>query len=160
MFSNSAQKFAFAIMASVMLLSGCGKEAKDDAMGQNITDCQLSAHSAMETSPLTDDQRRAAIGAYVEKCMRKGGLQPSNITESEDSCLEAAASTDSGKGLIKPLQKCWTNSNTTKGWHDLFTKHVGNSVQQTQNHVGLGSMQRTAPVWQKQHPDKNASAGD
>jgi hypothetical protein len=101
------------MITSIALLSGCGREAKDEVMGQIITDCQLTAHSAMETLPLTDERKHFAIGEYVEKCMKEGGLQPLNVTQGDNACFETPTSTEDGKGFIKPLQKCWKNKRSS-----------------------------------------------
>jgi len=113
--SKSVQISGFVFLASLALLAGCSKEAKDDVMGQIITDCQLSAHSAMETSNIADEKRHSALGAFVEKCLKESGLQPSDVSKSDSSCFEAPTSAEDGKGFIKPLQKCWKNTRASKG---------------------------------------------
>ncbi len=115
MHHHSTKLSVLVFVTGVFLLSGCGREAKDDVMGQIITDCQLAGHSAMETSPLTDERKHFAIGEYVEKCMKEGGLQPSALPEGDNSCFEAPTSSEDGKGFIRPLQKCWKNTRSSKG---------------------------------------------
>jgi len=114
MYHNSAQISAFVFMLSAALLSGCGSGANDEVIGQIMTDCQLNAHNAMETSPLSDEKRHFAIGENVERCLRESGLQPSNVAQGDESCFETPKSTEDGKGFIKPLQKCWKNIKSSK----------------------------------------------
>jgi hypothetical protein len=105
---------ALFFLTSITLLSGCSKEEKDDVMGQIITDCQLTAHGGMEASPLADEKKHYAIGVFVEKCLKEGGLQPLNIAKDDNLCFEAAPSPEDGNGFIKPLQKCWKNTRSSK----------------------------------------------
>ena len=111
---KSAQVSTFALIMSAALLSACGGESKDDVMGQIITECQLNAHTAMENSPLTDEKKHFALGAYVEECLRESGLQALDIPQGDATCFEAPRSTDDTKGFVKPLQKCWKNTKSSK----------------------------------------------
>ena len=111
---GTARISAYVLITSAVLLSGCGGESKDELMGQIITDCQLNAHSAMETQDMTDEKKHFAIGQLVERCLRQGGLQPLSATQGDTSCFEAPNSTEDGNGFIKPLQKCWKNPKSPK----------------------------------------------
>ena len=102
---------AFGLTLCVAALSGCGKDAKDEAMGQLITDCQMRAHSAMENSTLSDEKKHFALGAFVERCLKENGLQASDSA----SCFEPSKSSEEGAGFIKPLQQCWKNTRSSKG---------------------------------------------
>jgi len=64
---------------------------------------------AMADSPLADEKKHVAIGAYVERCLREGGLQP----QTDDSCVETPQSAEDGKSFIKPLKKCWKYSKSS-----------------------------------------------
>ncbi len=112
-FGVRASMIALAIGA--VSLSACG-EAKDNdvAMGQIFTDCQLDAHGAMESSPLTAEKRRFTIGANVEECLKANGLQPAPSAPGDADCFEAPAPADGGKGFFKPLRKCWINTRAPK----------------------------------------------
>jgi hypothetical protein len=112
---ESTRIAAFLVIVSAGLVAGCGQGAKDDLVGQIITDCQLSAHSAMEGTVLTDEKKHFALGALVEKCLKESGLQPSGLSGRDDSCVEVPKSTDEGQEFTKPLQKCWRNTRSSKG---------------------------------------------
>jgi hypothetical protein len=114
MYHNSAPITAFVFMAIAVILSGCGSEKKDEVLGLIIIDCQLNAHNAMDSSPLTDEKKHFAIGEYVERCLKENGLQPFNVKQGDESCFETPKSTEEGKGFIKPLQKCWNNVRSSK----------------------------------------------
>jgi hypothetical protein len=114
MYHNSAQIAGFVFILSATLLSACGSGEKDEALGQIITDCQMAAHNATADSPLTDEKKHFAIGEHVERCLKEGGLQPSNVTQGDESCFETPKSTEDGKGFIKPLQKCWKYIKSSK----------------------------------------------
>lgn len=109
-----AQTSRFVFMLSFSLLSSCGSEKKDEALGRMITDCQMAAYHAMADSPLTDEKKHFALGEYVERCLKEGGLQPSTGTQGDESCFETPKSTEGGKGFIKPLQNCWKNPKSFK----------------------------------------------
>jgi hypothetical protein len=115
MHPNSTQIFAFMFMASIALLSGCGSESKDEVMGNIITDCQFNAHNAIDTAPLNDEKKHFVIGDKVERCLKEKGLQPIQDAQVDGACFETPTSTENGKGFIKPLQKCWKNSKSSKG---------------------------------------------
>jgi hypothetical protein len=116
MHRNSSRVSVFAFIISGALLSGCGGESKDkdEVMGQIFTECQMNAHTAMENSPLTGENKRFALGAYVEECFRASGLQPLDIAQGDTTCFEAPQPTDDTKGFVKPLQKCWKNPKSSK----------------------------------------------
>ncbi|MFO1102174.1 MAG: hypothetical protein U1E20_04635 [Methylocystis sp.] len=97
------------LILGAISLSACGSGEKDEALGRLITDCQMSAQYAMADSPLTDEKKHVAIGAYVERCLRDGGLQP----QLDDSCVETPQSAEDGKSFVKPLKKCWNYSKSS-----------------------------------------------
>ena len=99
----------FVFMSSAISLSACGSGEKDEALGRLITDCQMSAHYAMADSHLTDEKKHVAIGEYVERCLREGGLQP----QTDESCVETPQSAEGGKSFVKPLKKCWKYSKSS-----------------------------------------------
>ncbi len=111
---QAARKSAFILIMSAALLSGCGKETKDDALGQIITDCQLNVHGDMETSTLPDEKKHFAIGGAVEKCLKASGLQPVEVAQGDNSCVETPSTPENGAAFIKPLQKCWKNARSSK----------------------------------------------
>lgn len=104
----------FALIMSTALLSACGDASKDEAMARIFTECQLNAHTSMENSPLAGEQRRFAIGAYVEECFKGSGLQPLDTARDDATCFEAPQPGEDAKGFIKPLQKCWKNPKSSK----------------------------------------------
>jgi hypothetical protein len=108
---KTAHVSAFGLMLGAVLLSACGRDSKDEVMGQLITDCQLRAHSALEGSTLSDEKKHFALGLFVERCLKENGLQASNAA----SCFETPKSTEEGEGFIKPLQQCWKNTRSSKG---------------------------------------------
>jgi hypothetical protein len=88
-----------------MALSGCNSEQKDDALGGIITECQLAAHGALESSTADGEKKHFELGAYVENCLKGGGLKPN--PQNDDSCVETPQSAEDGAAFVKPLQKCW-----------------------------------------------------
>jgi hypothetical protein len=102
---------AFVLAGSAALLSGCGSESKDSAMGEIITECQMNAHGSLEGTELNDEKKHFALGEYVEKCLRRNGLEPLD----DPSCAEAPQSAEDGKSFIKPIQKCWKSTKGSKG---------------------------------------------
>ncbi|KAF0136130.1 MAG: hypothetical protein FD139_2084 [Methylocystaceae bacterium] len=106
MYPGPAQIYRFVFMSSAISLSACGSGEKDEALGRLITDCQMSAHYAMADSSLTDEKKHVAIGGYVERCLKEGGLQP----QADESCVETPQSAEDGKSFVKPLKKCWKYS--------------------------------------------------
>jgi hypothetical protein len=114
MFHKSALASACVLLASTALLSACGSESKDEVLGGIITECQLNAHGLLEGLDLTDEKKHFALGEHVEQCLRKSGLQPSNLTQADGSCLETPKSAEDGKGFVKPLQKCWERIKSSK----------------------------------------------
>jgi hypothetical protein len=96
-------------MSGAISLSACGSGEKDEALGRLITDCQMSAQYAMADSPLTDEIMHVAIGQYVERCLREGGLQP----EAHEICVDSPLSAEDGKSFVKPLKKCWKYSKSS-----------------------------------------------
>ena len=109
MYPKPAQICGFVFMSSAISLSACGSGEKDEALGRLITDCQMSAHYALADSPLTDERKHVAIGEYVERCLKEGGLQP----EADESCVESPQSAEDGKSFVKPLKKCWKYSKSS-----------------------------------------------
>jgi hypothetical protein len=105
-----------AFIMSAALLSACGdsQKDKDDVMGGIISECQMNAHTNMEDASNAGGKKHFALGAYVEKCLREGGLQPVEIAQGDTTCFEAPESTDDVKGFIKPLQKCWKRTGSSK----------------------------------------------
>jgi hypothetical protein len=109
MYPTPTHIWGFVFLSGAISLSACGSGEKDEALGRLITDCQMSAHYAMADSALTDEKKHAAIGAYVERCLREGGLQP----QVDDSCAETPQSAEDGKSFVKPLKKCWKYSRSS-----------------------------------------------
>jgi hypothetical protein len=101
MYPKPTQIWGFILGA--ISLSACGSGEKDEALGRLFTDCQMSAQYAMADLPPTGEKKHAAIGAYVERCLREGGLQP----QADESCIETPQSAEDGKSFVKPLKKCW-----------------------------------------------------
>ncbi|MGD9544761.1 MAG: hypothetical protein AB7F41_06995 [Methylocystis sp.] len=104
MYPKPVRIYGFILISSALSLSACGSgDKQDEALGRLITDCQMSAHYAMTDSTLTDEKKHVAIGEYVERCLREGGLQP----QTDESCTETPQSPEDGKSFVKPLKKCW-----------------------------------------------------
>ncbi|MEF3367591.1 hypothetical protein V3H18_13710 [Methylocystis sp. 9N] len=114
MYHKPARMCGFVFVSSAILLSACGGGEKDETLGRLITECQMAAHYAMTDSSLTDEKKHFAIGEYVERCLKEGGLQPVSDTQGDESCVEKPRSSEDGKTFIKPLQKCWKNLKSSK----------------------------------------------
>lgn len=103
MYLKPERIIGFVLVCSAISLSACGSGDKDEALGRLITDCQMSAHYAMTDSSLSDEKKHVAIGEYVERCLKEGGLQP----KTDESCVETPQSAEDGKSFVKPLKQCW-----------------------------------------------------
>jgi hypothetical protein len=109
MYPKPTQIWGFVFVSGAISLSACGSGENDEALGRLILDCHMSAQYAMADSPLTGEKKHVAIGEYVERCLRKGGLQP----QADDSCVETPQSAEDGKSFVKPLKKCWQYSKSS-----------------------------------------------